>query len=100
MTRRRRSFQSVERRLAELETRETPRTVAEWVGTYVGSGGDEFAAEYTVYNGDGEIVEKPDHAEEVCIMQSKSPVVEGWYAPAADVPEWIDADEDLPVSSQ
>lgn len=78
--------------LREMEERygvAEPGSVREWAEEYIEAGmADGFT--YRI-NYDG-----TDHDGEVCVMDDRDGFSSVWV-PAADVPDWIDPEEDLPV---
>lgn len=77
------------RRMEERFGVAQPGSVREWVEEQVEAAfGEDF--EFRV------CYDEVDHDGEVCIMDDPDGFSSVWV-PAADVPEWVDLEEDLPV---
>lgn len=92
----RRSKREIERALEEYGDVSQAKTLDEWVEhcweAAIISG--EIMFTYTVVDSGGEVVEAPDRSDEICVQETGSMSL---WVPSAAVPEWIDAEEDLPV---
>lgn len=97
----RRSKREIERAVDDLGANDAG-TVHEWIGEVLAEGftlefGAAPSAEFTVVDDDGEVSRAPDHDGQVCIQRQSGDVGTEFWIDEADVPEWIDAEADLPV---
>jgi hypothetical protein len=79
-----------------------PDTVEGWVQDQLVTHGDDgkrfnFESEFAATSADDEVVAKPSHDGQVCIYQNSNNVGPDIWADESAVPDWIDAENELPV---
>jgi hypothetical protein len=98
----RRSKRELERALDALAA-EDGDLVRAWLNDRLTPDGDDADlfgdTDIVTIGADGEPVDSPGHADEVCIWRGSADAEPEIWIDEADVPEWIDPDEDLPVKA-